>query len=70
MSFSLREIFFGNVVNKAARVASAAGPGQILVTDVMRALVESSGEYRFGDPITAILKGIDGLHSISTLERS
>jgi len=60
--------FFGNVVNKAARVASAAGPGQILVTDVVRAMVESRGQYRFGDPKTAILKGIDGLHSISSLE--
>lgn len=66
--FQSKGDFFGNVVNKAARVASAAGPGQILVTDVVRAMVESSGEYRFDDPITVILKGIDGLHSISTLE--
>jgi len=60
--------FFGNVVNKAARVASAAGSGQILVTDVVRAMVESRGEYRFSNPTMAVLKGIDGLHSISSLE--
>ena len=66
--FQSKGDFFGNVVNKAARVASAAGPGQIFITDVVRAMVESSGEYCFKDPAMVILKGIDGLHSISTLE--
>lgn len=60
--------FFGNVVNKAARIASAAGPGQILVSDATRAMVESSGDLRFGDPMPVILKGIEGSHSISILE--
>lgn len=60
--------FFGNVVNKAARIASAANPGQILVSEVTRVMVESSSDFGFGDAIPVALKGIDGDHAISTLD--
>lgn len=62
--------FFGNVVNKAARIASAADPAQILVSDATRVMVDSSGDFRFGDPVHVILRGITGDQIISVLEWS
>ena len=59
--------FFGTVVNKAARIASSASPGQILVSDATRSMVEGSVEFTFESPITVALRGIEGNHSISTL---
>ena len=60
--------FFGTVVNKAARIATSANPGQILVSDATRSMVESSGEFEFESPISVALRGIEGNHSISTLQ--
>ena len=60
--------FFGTVVNKAARIATSANPGQILVSDATRSMVESSGEFEFESPISVVLRGIEGNHSISTLQ--
>lgn len=59
--------FFGTVVNKAARIASSANPGQILVSNATRGMVEGSVEFKFESPITVALRGIEGNHSISTL---
>ncbi len=60
--------FFGTVVNKAARIATSANPGQILVSDATRSMVESGGEFEFESPISVALRGIEGNHSISTLQ--
>ncbi len=60
--------FFGNVVNKAARIASAADPDQILVSDITRVMVDSGADFRFGDPVLVILRGLEGSQSISELE--
>ena len=60
--------FFGTVVNKAARIATSANPGQILVSDATRSMVESGGEFEFESPISVALRGIAGNHSISTLQ--
>lgn len=62
--------YFGNVVNKAARIAAAANPGQILVSDVTRGMVESGGGFVFESAISVMLRGIEGNHSISTLNWS
>lgn len=59
--------FFGNVVNKAARVAAAANPGQILVSDVTREMVGSGAGFEFESPVSVMLRGIEGHHSIATL---
>ena len=59
--------FFGTVVNKAARIAASANPGQILVSNATRGMVEGRAEFKFESPITVALRGIEGNHSISTL---
>jgi class 3 adenylate cyclase len=49
----------GVAVHEAARVMSAAGPGEILVSDLTRALAIGSG-LRFEDRGTHELKGLEG----------
>jgi class 3 adenylate cyclase len=52
--------FYGATVNMAARVANAAHGGEVLVSSLVKALVDSSGEFAFDTPRTAELKGIPG----------
>jgi class 3 adenylate cyclase len=52
--------FFGHAVNYAARVASSASGGEILVSALVHALVEPAGGFRFEEPRTVELKGVDG----------
>lgn len=59
--------FFGLVVNKAARIAGLAQPGDIRLSDATRALV-GSRDFRFADPVTTPLKGLAGEHVIHRLE--
>ena len=54
--------FFGKSVILAARIASQALGGQILVSSLLKALVESSGEFRFGDEREVELKRLAGTH--------
>jgi class 3 adenylate cyclase len=49
----------GVTVHEAARVMAAAGPGEILVSDLTRALAGASG-LAFDDRGTHTLKGLDG----------
>lgn len=62
--------YFGQTVNKAARIAAAAEGGQVLVSDVVRGLVEQSAEFAFGDPIHVELKGLPGRHTVYALQMS
>ena len=48
----------GVAVHVAARIMSAAGPGQILVSEVARNLASSS-DLAFGDGSTPVLKGVE-----------
>jgi class 3 adenylate cyclase len=57
----------GNAVNKAARIASSAEGGQIVVSRVVQAMLGESQEFTFGDTIEAELKGLPGLHEITPL---
>jgi class 3 adenylate cyclase len=50
--------YLGHHVNLAARVSAAAFAGEVLVSDPVRRIVESSGAVRFGEPRTVSLKGI------------
>jgi len=60
--------FFGTVVNKAARVAAAAHPDEIRVSDATRAMIGGQTEFAFGDPIRLPLKGLTGEHVLYRLE--
>lgn len=50
--------FFGTVVNKAARVAGAAQPGEIRVSEETRMMVGDTPDAHFTDPQRAALKGL------------
>ena len=56
--------FFGKNVILAARIAAQAKGGEVLVSGLLKALVESSGDLTWGDPRTAELKGLSGPHEI------
>ena len=58
------EDFFGKTVILAARIASQAVGGQILVSSLLKALVESSGEFEFRDGREVELKGLAGSHQV------
>lgn len=58
----------GFAVNKAARVASAAAGGQIVVSSVVRELVGYDPSFRFGSSFFAELRGIDGVHQLVPVE--
>jgi class 3 adenylate cyclase len=62
------EDFFGSVVNKAARIASAARSGEIRVSEVTRDMVGDSGGFTFSDPATIPLRGLDGTHLVHRLD--
>jgi class 3 adenylate cyclase len=49
---------FGGAVNVAARVAAAAGPGEVLVTDTVRALARTSADVVFAERGVQTLRGV------------
>ena len=49
--------FYGKSVIVASRIAGQARGGEILVSALLRDLVESSGDIKFGEPRQAELKG-------------
>ena len=61
--------FYGKNVIMASRVAGKAVGGEILVSSLVRALVESSvGAATFGDPREVELKGLAGKHTVYRIE--
>jgi class 3 adenylate cyclase len=59
--------FFGTVVNKAARVAALAAPGEIRVSDTTRAMVGDRSDHRFADAKPVHLDGFEEEHVIHRL---
>jgi class 3 adenylate cyclase len=57
--------FYGKAVIKAARIAAEARGSEILVSSLVRDLIESSGEFAFGTPREVMLKGLSGTHEVS-----
>lgn len=60
--------YVGGVVNKAARVAAIASPGDIRVSDATRAMVGNAREFRFDAGIKTPLRGLEGDHLVYRLE--
>ena len=61
------EDFFGHAVNYAARVASSARGGEIVVSSLVHDLLAQTGEFDFEDARQVELKGIDGPQEIYRL---
>jgi class 3 adenylate cyclase len=60
--------FYGKNVILASRVAGQAAGGEILVSSLLRALVESSVDPSlFGPPRAVMLKGLEGTHMVSAV---
>ena len=59
--------FFGHTVSYAARIASAAEGGEIVVSSLIHDLVAHTGEFEFGDAREVELKGIEGLQKVYPL---
>jgi class 3 adenylate cyclase/ketosteroid isomerase-like protein len=62
--------FFGHAVNYAARIASAAEGGEIVVSELVHALVAQTGEFTFEEARHMELKGIDGAQKVYPLSIS
>ena len=61
--------FYGKNVILASRVAGKAVGGEILVSSLLRALVESSvGASMFGEAREVELKGLAGVHLVYRIE--
>lgn len=60
--------FFGSVVNKAARIAALAAPGEIQVSDATRKMVGETQDYRFANATSVQLQGFEGEHLIHRLD--
>ena len=58
----------GVTVNKAARVASIADGGQVLVSSLVAEMVGSMDGLAFGPPEMVTLKGLSGTHAVHSLE--
>jgi class 3 adenylate cyclase len=59
--------FLGHTVIVASRIASAAGPGEVLVSALSAQLVERTGEFRFVDHRATDLKGLTRPQPVATL---
>ncbi len=56
--------FFGKNVILAARIASEAAGGEILVSSLLKDLVENTGDVRFDGGREVALKGLSGTHRV------
>ncbi|HET7236879.1 MAG TPA: adenylate/guanylate cyclase domain-containing protein [Actinomycetota bacterium] len=59
--------FYGKAVILAARIAAEARGSEILVSSLVRELTESAGEFTFEEPTDTELKGLSGMHRLSTV---
>ena len=60
--------FFGNVVNKAARIAALAGPGEVRLSDATRSMADGPQGWRFADPVSVRLDGFEDTDLIHRLD--
>ena len=61
---NLVNLLFGKAVIIAARIASHARGGEIVVSARVKELAEESGEFRFGTGRAATLKGLAGTYEV------
>lgn len=63
-----KDDFFGSVVNKAARVASVASPGEIRVSEATSLMAGSDLDFSYVDPVETELRGFQGSHMLFRLD--
>lgn len=56
--------FFGKAVILAARIAQQADAGQILVSGLLKDLLDNATDATFGEEMSVELKGFDGFHRV------
>ena len=59
--------FFGHAVNYAARIASSAAGGEIVVSSLVYGLLAQTGEFEFEPPREVELKGVEGPQKVYAL---
>ena len=59
--------FFGTAVIQAARIAAHAAGGEILVSALLRDLIEGSGDFSFGALRAVELKGLSGTRQVAAV---
>lgn len=59
--------FFGHAVSYAARIASAAEGGEVVVSELVHALVAQTGEFTFEQPRHVELKGMEAPQKVYPL---
>jgi class 3 adenylate cyclase len=59
---------FGRPVVLAARIANQARGGEILVSSLVREIIESRGDLTFGETRHAELKGLSGTHGLHPID--
>jgi class 3 adenylate cyclase len=62
------EDLLGRAVIVAARISDLCGPGEIMVSGLVRELTESAGDLRFGEGREVVLKGLSGRHRVHTVD--
>lgn len=63
--------FYGTTVHYAARVATHAVAGEVLVSSLVRQLIAAgTSDFTFVEPREAELKGLDGIHQLYSLART
>lgn len=55
---------YGYHVNLAARIADQAAGGEILVSELLKLIIEARGEFEFGEPRRTQLKGLSGTYVV------
>ncbi len=60
--------FYGRHVNLASRIAGQAGGGEILVSALLKQIVDGTGEFAFGDGRSVSLKGLAGEQQIYEID--
>jgi class 3 adenylate cyclase/ketosteroid isomerase-like protein len=62
------DVFFGATLNYAARVASHALGGEVLVSSLVRQLVEGGPDIQFREAREVELKGLPGMHTLYAID--
>ena len=60
--------YLGRAVIQAARIAAAARAGEVLVSELVRQLLDTGGDFTFSDPREVELKGLPGQHLIWSIQ--